>query len=362
MNATSHRASRTGRAATFLVPLVLGLAGCAAAPPPRQADVPVAATGPRPLPAAQTDGEAERLLVGATSCWLGGLWSDALGEQDNPPSEVNEGVDARSVGIERRCEAVLVHVYGTVDAMQYKQLRAVEPRVVDDLATRVRAVAANDRVDQAHAEQLEKVLRAVADAQRENVLARGAADDVKRDEAGASTPGERATDKTLAAQALRRTTGIEALLRLDAGNLSHEARAVGLLSALDRLEMARKLPKHLKVYAVGGPFVPVFGVQPPRVPDNPTAPIKSGTWPSYLVDVASAAGHPVPADAVEPIDRESLAWGGVLHAFADRLHAEVGTVSPRTPLPLVLGRVADRLDKEDRTLRALFQAEQRARR
>jgi hypothetical protein len=337
----------------------LALAGCVG-PEPRQADVPVSAMGPKPLPAAQTDGEAERFVMGATSCWTGGLWADALGEQDDPPFNLSDVRDARTAGIERRCDAVLVHLYGAVDPMQYKQLRAIEVRVVDDLAARVRSIAANDRLDQPRAERLVKLLRAVADAERENFLARGAADDVKKDEAGPSSPCERSTDKTFAAQALQRTTGIEALLRFGAGDLSHEARAIGLLCALDRLEMARKLPKHLKVIAVGGPFVPVFGVQPPQVPEDPTAPIRSGAWPSYLVEVASAAGHAVPAEATEPIDRESLAWGGVLQAFADRLHVESGAVSTRTPLPLVLGRVADRLDKENGTLRALFKAERRA--
>jgi hypothetical protein len=135
---------------------------------------------------------------------------------------------------------------------------------------------------------------------------------------------------------------------------------MGLLCALDRLEIARKLPKHLKVIAVGGPFARLFGVQPPAVPADPTAPIKSGAWPGYLVDVASATGHAVPAEATEAIDRESLAWVGVLAGFADRMRVEARGVSTRTPLPLVLGRVADRLDKESSTMRALFRAERRA--
>jgi hypothetical protein len=205
-----------------------------------------------------------------------------------------------------------------------------------------------------------KLFHAVADAQRDNVLARGPADDVKADERGASSPEERATDKAYAADALRRTAGIEALLSLDLPTFSHEARAIGLLCALDRLEIARKLPKHLKVYAVGAPFAAIFDVPPPDVPEDPAKPITTGTWPGYLVDVASAAGHAVPSEAAAPIDREALAWGGVLQAFADRLEREARAVSPRTPLPQVLTRVADRLDKESHTLNALFRAEQRA--
>jgi hypothetical protein len=114
------------------------------------------------------------------------------------------------------------------------------------------------------------------------------------------------------------------------------------------------------VYAVGGPFVRVFGVNPPDVPADPTSPIKTGTWPGYLMDVSAAAGYPVPADATEPIDRESLAWGGVLQAFSDRLRTEAPMVSTRTPLPDVLSRVAARLDGQHHTLQALFAAEQHA--
>ena len=295
---------RTGLLATCFAASLL--AGCYSAEP-RQADVPLATTGPKPLPGAQTDGEAERVVMGATACWMGGLWADALGEKGS----ATDGVDARTAGIERRCTAVLAHLYGAVDPMQYRQLRAVEPRVVDDLAARVQAIATGDRADGHHAAELVKLLRGVADAQRENVIARAAADDVKRDVPGASTPAERVTDKDYAADALRRTAGIQALLALDAGDLTHEARAIGLLAALDRMEIARKLPMHLKVYAVGGPFVPVFGVRPPQVPSDAAAPLRNGTWLGYLSDVAGAAGHAVPEAATMPLDRESLAWGGV---------------------------------------------------
>jgi hypothetical protein len=344
--AMGSRIGRGGLAAAALT--LLAVAGCYGAPQ-HQADVPVSSTGAAPLPGAQTDGEGQRLVVRAAACWMGGLWADALAE--TPADRVRT--------IERRCDGLLEQLYGTVNRMQYEQIRAIDPRVVDDLATRVRAVARNDRTDAPHAEQLVRVLRSLADAQRENIIARNAADDVKADEEQhPSSPAERAVDKTLAAQALQRTEGIRALLALDAGDLSNEARALGLLSALDRLEIARRLPKHLKVLAVGGPFARAFGVPPPALPEDPTRPIKTGTWPAYLADVAATAGHPVPPLATDAIDRESLAWGGVLEAFADRLRSAASAVSSRTPLPMVLGRVAARLDQEHRTLRALFEAEQ----
>jgi hypothetical protein len=139
-------------------------------------------------------------------------------------------------------------------------------------------------------------------------------------------------------------------------------RAFGILCTLDRMAMARGLPKHLKVYAVGAPLSILFGVSPPAVPEDPTAPIKTGTWPTFLADVAAAAGHPVPAEATAPIDRESLAWSGVLAGLSDRLRPEIGAVSNRTQLPNVLSGVVARLDAQDRTMRALFAAEQRGER
>jgi hypothetical protein len=340
--------SGIGRSALVAaVTAALAAAACYSAPV-HQVDVPVSATGGQPLAGVQTDGEAQRLVVRAASCWMGGLWADALLE--SPKDRVRT--------IQRRCDGVLAQLYGAVRPMQYAQLRAIDPRVVDDLAARVRALAQNDRADAAHAEQLVLLVRALADAQRENILARKGADDVKVDEEQPSTPAERSIEKALAAEALQRTDGIRALLALDAGDLSHEARALGLLCALDRLEIARGLPKHLKVLAVGAPFARAFGVPPPPVPEDPAQPIKTGTWPAYLADVAAATGHPVPPLATEAIDREALAWGGVLEAFADRLRTEATAVSTRTPLPMVLERVARRLDQEHRTLRALFQAEQ----
>jgi hypothetical protein len=347
------------RRKTLIAALLAGLVAACHAAEPRQADVPVSASGPRPLPGAQTDGEAERLVIGAASCWMGGLWSDALGEQrDSRAWGLARTPDPR--GIERRCSAVLAHVYGAFDPMQYAQLRAIEPRIVNDVAARVKAVAETDRVDAAHATQLVILLRGVADAARENLLARKAADDVKADEEQSGSAPDRAMDKALAAPSLRITTKVDALLTMDAGDLTSEAHALGLLCTLDRLEVARRLPKHLKIYAVGGPFVQVFGVAPPEVPADPTLPIRTGTWPGYLVDVSASAGYPVPAQATEALDRESLAWGGVLQGFADKLRADEGTVSTRTPLPGVLERVAARLEEEHRTLLALFEAERRA--
>jgi hypothetical protein len=345
------RRSKTLTNAVAALLLIPALGACSANAPPRQAAAPTGATGDAPLASGESNGAAERLAVAAASCWYGGLWADALGESG----------DARTKGIQDRCDDVLVRVYGSVDRIHYEQLRGLEPRAVSDVVNRVTAIAAGDHLDAPRGRALGELVRAVADAQRENVVARAAADDVKKSEQGPSTASERAEDKIEAAKALRRTKAIEALLTRDFGELSHEARAFGLLSALDRVTMARGLPKHLKVYAVSGPFVRLFGVTPVEVPDDATKPIKTGTWPAYLIDVSTAGGHPLPADATIPIDRETQAWVGVLEGFADKMRPEAKAVSPRTPLRGVLENVIARLDGEYRMQRTLLEAEHRRR-
>ena len=349
---------RLHHASALALLLAAALLGCGTSTtvPPHDAYAPARDWGTAPLKDAETEAQAQRLVVGTAACWLGGLWSDAAGD---PQDE-----DARPKAIVNRCDAVLEHVYGSVDPVRYEQLRAVEPRVVDDIAARVEAVADGDRVDHGHGRALASLLHAVADAQRENVVARQLVNDVRKSEAerGPSHAAERAEDKRYAAHALLQTQGLERLLRMNAGDLSHEARAFGLLCTLDRMAMARGLPKHLKVYAVGAPLSILFGVAPPAVPRDPAAPIKTGTWPTFLADVAAAAGHPVPAEATAPIDHESLAWSGVLAGLSDRLRPEAGAVSDRTPLPKVLSVVVARLDTQDRTMHALFAAERRGER
>jgi hypothetical protein len=117
------------------------------------------------------------------------------------------------------------------------------------------------------------------------------------------------------------------------------------------------LPKHLKLYAVGGALGDVFGVAPPAVTDDAPAPIRTGLWLNYLADVATAAGHAVPIDADDPQDREPLAWTGVLEGFADELRKNrADTNAPRTALVNVERSVVRRLDDEYRNERATYDA------
>jgi hypothetical protein len=279
------------------------------------------------------------MLVSA--CWFGGVWSDAEGDS----------ADARRVASEQRCHDVVTRIWGADDKGHYEQLRAFEVNAIEDTANKVEAVAKADSVDSAHKDAIVKLLRAVADAKKEEMLARRAAERVKRDLD--REPDKLSSDEAAAVAPLKASSALEALYKLDAGDLGADAQALGLMSALDRMDIARGLPKHLKVYAVSGAFALVFGVKQPEVPEDATKHIKPGTWLAYLTDTAKAAGHPVPDSAKTPKDREPLAYSGVLEGFSDKLKASADKVSDTTPLKPVVTRVWRRLGAE-------YEAEQAA--
>jgi hypothetical protein len=283
------------------------------------------------------------LLIQATSCWQGGLWSDALDEH---------GED-RIAGINERCHAVLRAIVAPGD--DYYPLRAVEPRIVDAIAKKVRSLAEGSEQERPHAGELAALLTNIADASRETIDARRAADVVKDDVAGQPQVVVRNADKVAAATKLRAAAALDRLLHV-AGPFTDEAREVGTLMALDRMEIARGLPKHLKIYAVRTALEDVYGVAAPAVSDDAEAPIPSGTWLSYLTQVAAAAGHAVPSDARDPQNREPLAWTGVLEGFADRLRAAASRFPPDTPLGDVRAAIVARLDDEFRNERVIYEA------
>jgi hypothetical protein len=277
----------------------------------------------------------------ATSCWLGGLWSDAVGEKG----------DAREAGIRRRCDEVLRDVgESTEEPILYAPLRALDARTVERIVDRVAQAASADAREVTHAPALVALLRAVADASRETVEARRAADKVKQ-VVEPVPAGDEWRNKLAAAPELRHSVALHALLTRG-GPYGDEARVIGTLHALDRMEIARGLPKHLKVYAVEGAFREIFGVAAPELSTNAAAPIKTGTWLEYLTKVAAAAGHPVPADAKDPQNREPLAWNGVLEGFADRLRDSHTDPS----LDAVATNIVTRIDQQSARARAAFEA------
>jgi hypothetical protein len=328
------RMNTSSSAPLVAVLFATSLAACGDATP--VAEAPSGASGAPvsagALPSDASDGKAHALLVAASSCWFGGLWSDAAG---STPA-------GRHAAGEQRCMQLVNRLYGSADKAKYDALRKVDASVVTDLHAQIGKLASGDAVDGPRKAALDKLLDAEAAAQRENNEARLAADIVKGDQK--TEPESLSKDEVAAVGPLRAHAGLAALLGLDVGDLSAEAHAFGLFCAMDRLELARALPKHLKVYAVADALQLVFAVPPPAVPNDATAHLKPGTWLAYLTDVARAAGHPVPDSAQIPREREPWAWGGVIEGFADKLRADVPRL--KGDVATAAGAIVARLDAE----------------
>lgn len=274
-------------------------------------------------------------MVLAASCWFGGVWADALGEQDQA---------ARHTGIEARCHEVERRVWGADDKTHYEQLRALEQNAQSDVIAKVDETAKNDAVDGPRREVLVKLTGALAEALKETMQARRAADRVKRDLT--TEPDKLTKDEVEAVFPLRAHQKLEALYKLEAGDLSKEANVLALLCAMDRVEVARGLPRHLKLYAVADSFQLLFGIAPPDAPQDANKKLVPGAWLRYLVDTASAAGHPVPAKAKTPRERDAMAWAGMLEGFSEKMKADSDGIAPTTDLSKVVSTVLHRLEGE----------------
>ena len=339
----------------LLIACGLGIAACSgastkapSAPEPVAQLTPVtppttqATKAASPQPLATSSEEAHRLVIATIGCWLGGVWSDA------------EGVDeaTRATDAEQRCHQLVQNVYGSNDQPRYERLRAVEPVEVSELKAKILAVARVDSVDHAREQQLGTFLDALANAERETMFGRRAGDRVKKDIEGSREPGHLTTDEVAAVAPLYEASAFEALLGLDMGELTPEARAIAILCAMDRMETARGLTKHLKIYALAQPFAVLFGTPAPAVPMDAHQPLVRGMWLSYITTVAAAAGHPISSAAKAPADRELLAWGGTLDGLADKLRSETQQMSDTTELKRVAEVIIRRLDAEYRASEA----------
>jgi hypothetical protein len=271
---------------------------------------------------------------------MGGFWSDAVGEQDQ----------MRVTGIENRCHDLERHVWGTDDKSHFEQVRAFEPNAVADVIAKVDGTAKADAVDGPRRDALVKLTTAAAEALNETMLARRAGDRVKRDLA--REPDKLSKDEVEAVLPLRAHAKIERLLRLEVGDLSKEANAIGILCALDRVEVARGLPKHLKLYAVADAFNLLFGVPTPDVPEDGSKRLVPGTWLRFLSETATAAGHPVPAKAKTAREKDALAWAGMLEGMSDKLKADDDGIASTTDLSKVVLTVLHRLEVEFRAQQA----------
>jgi len=260
------------------------------------------------------------------------MWADALGEEG----------EAKAKGIETRCHDLEQRVWGTEDRSHYEELRALGKDAVADVVARVDAAAKDDSIDGPRREALVRVAAGLAEAERELAIARRAGDRVRRDLA--SEPEKLTSDEVDAVMSLRAHAKLEKLYKLDAGSLTQEAHTLAILCALERLDVARGLPKHLKFYAVADVFELLFGVSVPDVPEDVGKRLVPGTWLRFLSDTATAAGHPVPGSATTPRERDALAWSGMLLGFADGLKAGAEGIEPATDLGKVATVVEHRLE------------------
>ena len=319
------------------VTLPIALAACGSAQAPR-AGTP-SLQGPEPA----ARGLAYERVMEATSCWMGGMWSDARGEKGG----------ARLAGIQGRCDEFLAS--NAEPEESYFPLRALDRETVDRLAWKIQSQASEDPSEAPRATDLVVLFRAIADAARETVEARRAADVVKEDVTQQPQVWVRNANKEGAASKLAAFSACRELLHAN-GPYAAEAHGAGMLFAIDRMEIARGLPKHLKILAVRSAFVELFGVPAPALPADAAAPIPTGTWLVYLSDAATASGHPLPADAHNPQNMEPLAWTGVLDGMADRLAAEAVRLPPASQLGDVEKAVVARLDEQYENERAVFEA------
>jgi hypothetical protein len=263
------------------------------------------------------------------SCWLGGLFSDAFGETGH----------ARICGMERRCGDFAAIVYedpddaiGAVDA-----LRNADPTTEQAFEDSVVRIAENDTIDSARKTELLGFARAVARAANEHARVRSGIAIVKWGD-----------DKPSAIPLLEDRAALTTLLDLDAGSLTTNAHAVGLLFAIDRFEMTRVLPPRYQLYAIEGPISKLFAVMPPRMPDDLMRPFSEAELNNYFKQAAKASGHPIAAETL-PAEIERTARTSVLFGLSERLRQRMPGLDP--PLDDVTRVTTTRIASEYSTVR-----------
>jgi hypothetical protein len=283
----------------------------------KAAEHPVASASASLSPPAPKADDPYEVVIAAASCWLGGLWGEAEGE---------EGAADRRASTARRCMQVVHALVEQDDPVKVESLRVLDQETTDALVTKVRELT--------HGEgPLEALVSAIVAEAREAAAARRAATRIRADIEKLKTDREKAAarerdadrlsaDEAAAAATLRAGSALDALVKLPAGDYAVDAHAIGVLFALTRVRAAQDVPKHMKLYTVAPAFSAVFAAPPPPLPEHAKDRLKPGTWLSYITRVAAACGHPVPDTAKTPREKEALAWSGVLAGFVDRLDAD----------------------------------------
>ena len=279
-----------------------------AAPPATSSAVLAAPPPPKPT--------AHDLVIATASCLLGPLWAEAEGES---------GASERRAATAKRCASVVHTVTGEDDPMKVEALRMLDASITDPLVAKVKELGDPNGELARFATALVVSARESASARRAAAKLRADIERIRNDKEKAAAR-ERDADRLSADEAnvvpaLRAGAGLDSLAHYS-GAYAAEAHAAAVLFALSRVRAAQDLPKHMKLYTVAPAYAAIFGVQPPPLPERAKDKLKPGTWLTYVTAVANACGHPVPATAKKPKEREPLAWAGVLAGFADRLKAD----------------------------------------
>ena len=273
-----------------------------------------------------------KYVILATACWFGGFWSDAEGDK----------ASARAGEDRQRCADVVNMTYDN-SREHIEQFRALEQGALDAFVSRAADLAGDDTIDAPRKDQVVKLAKAVSAAHKELLHLRRAAHRVVSD--ASEREGRLTDDEAKAVGPLREQGALEALYSLDAGDLTKEARAIALLSIVNRVSIARGLPRLLKIVALEGSMRLLFGVTPPDVGDV-TKPPEPLALLKFLSEAASAAGHPVPETATTPREKYTLAYTGMLAGVADKLKSEAAGLSKMTELARIVEVTEKRLDDE----------------
>lgn len=302
----------------------------------------VAVTGaPDPAASAQpppsSDDAARGWAYAAIGCWIGGPYSEALGAIG----------DERTLADSRRCRAVVTGPLGGKDDDE-KAIAAV--RAMDEgVVKKVHDALAAATKDAA----LVALLDASAAATREAMMARRAAEALRRDDL-AKDAAKSAEELKTQTNALTARDALSKLASLQ-GAYANEAQLFALILAADHVEAARGLEPRAKILAASPGFDVAFSAPLPAGSMD----AKPGDWLTYVTAAAKAAGHEVKIDAKATThDREQAAFSGVAAGFADKIEAIAGKLSDGEPKRVATG-YANRLRAEldDAATRAKVKAD-----
>ena len=241
-------------------------------------------------------------------CFIGGPYSEALGAIG----------DERTLADLKRCRAVSTGPLGAKedDEKALAAVRAIDAPTVQRIVEAIKAVSADMGAAQ---KPLLDLVSATADAAREAMMARRAAEALRVDSSAKDTAKETAETKDKTSTFVEKK-GLAALWQLD----TPESRVVALILAADHVEAVRGLSPRAKILAASPAFDVVFGVALPAGATD----AKPGDWLAYLGAAAKAAGHAPKLEANAPTnEQEQAAFAGVAAGFADRFEAAAAKVS-----------------------------------